>query len=197
MTLDSKVITRTIRNAIARTAREYFVRSNNRQDYLGIPEYLHNVRIYDALWSKLDAKNAISSTQDRVCITLEEPAADVKWYTEKRGPTDKVVSGSKRHDVCVWIVDRPICVIEVKLFGNRYGVFNNDVKRLEAVVRGKHAPDFSVLAFHGFWPYDGATSKKHQVEIEERFHKHDVEIRAFQFQGFEDRFLAGTITVSK
>lgn len=196
MTFDSKEITRTIRNAIARSAREYLLRSNNLPDYLGIPEYLHNVRIYDALWTKLNAKDTIRSGTRRLCITIEERTEDVKWYTEKRGPTSEILAGNKKHDVCLWIVDRPICVIEVKLFSNRYDVFDKDVKRLEAAVRGKQAPDFNVLAFHGFRGYTRDEVMTHQEKISNRFSRnHCVEIREFQLKETKQRYIAGTITV--
>jgi len=75
----------------------------------------------------------------------------VKWATGKPAPTVSDLKGDKRHDICVWISDRPYFVIETKKFGNRYGVFDKDIKRLNSVVkgRGKHVPDFSIVAFHG------------------------------------------------
>ncbi|MXX94108.1 MAG: hypothetical protein F4039_09100 [Gammaproteobacteria bacterium] len=149
-------------------AKQYRVRAD--WSDCKVPERFFNVRIFDMLWRKMRAEETICSNEPRVAVTLEEYAWEVKLGSRKRGPTAAPVDGNKRHDLCVWIRDRPFCVIEVKNFGNRYGKLDEDIERLKSVVKGKNAPNFSVLAFHGYCSYSLEAAERHKANIARRYH---------------------------
>lgn len=186
------------RLAIVKTAREYGQRAKYLEyDNMVSPEYLLTVRIYDALWRKFKSKGTNQRENESFNISLEEPTTFVKCSSSKRGKTASPVAKNKRHDLCVWIKNRPICVIEVKRFGNRYGVFEKDLQRLESVVKGRLAPTYSILAFYGWGFYDKSKSQKHIRNIYSKYSNRGVvDVQEIRFRGLPERNLAGTITVS-
>lgn len=189
-------ISKIVRDSIYQTLNEYALRTNYIADYLRPPEYLIGVRIYDALWTALGGRHTIDSN-NRVTITLEQLTKDVKWASKKPGPTPKILFGAKRHDICVWKGDSPICVIEVKIFENRYGVFDSDIARLEAVAKGKKAPKYGILAFLGHWLYlDEEEIDKHRVQISERFENHRVSLEEISVPEESALWIAGSIVVT-
>ena len=145
----------------------------------------------------MKANTTVDSPTGRISISMEEQAKYVKAGSLKKGPTAEVVSGAKRHDLCVWIDDDPVFIVEVKKFKNRYHIFDNDIKRLEAVVKESNAPNYSMVAFCGSRLYGRSTMAKHVMNIERRFPDHTVCIQKFGFQGFSTYNLTGTIVVSK
>lgn len=202
---DWEAIAGTLRKSISATVSEYRKRSNFCYEELAIPEYLLTVRMYDTLWRKLSASSKITQGGSRLSITLEPPTKDVKYWSGKRGRPSKVVAGNKRHDICIWSDDDPLCVIEVKRFTNRYGVLDEDVERLEATTSGINSTvQVGVLAFLGFWPYDKKQIAKFEKAIPQRFPNHSVclqEILRAHTPNCDGigtmRFLSGTISVRK
>lgn len=186
-----------VRKSIVSTAREYAKRSSYYPGDLGLPEYLLTVRIYDSLWKNLNTQQSAESHDGKMSVTLEEQSKYVKAGSLKKGPTAKVVSGTKRHDLCIWLDEDPMFIVEVKRFTNRYQIFDKDIKRLESVVKGSNAPNYSILAFFGSWLYGSETIAKHFRSIEDRFPDHTVCMQKFGFQGIPDYNLSGTIVVAK
>lgn len=195
MRITADEIAHTARVAIVKTVREYVQRGQYLFYDMVLPEYLITVRVYDALWRKYKTKNSTRSEKNRFYITLEEPTEFVKKASQKPGRTAASVDKNKRHDVCLWLDDSPLCVIEVKRFGNRYGIFDKDLARIDSVVKGRFAPTFSILAFYGYGFYDQNKSQKHMSKIRSQYSDYKVDIQEIRFQGFSERDLAGTITV--
>ena len=201
---DRAAVAIALRKSISGTVTEYRKRSNFCYEELAIPEYLLTVRMYDALWKNLNASSTISNDDSRLSITLESPAKQVKYWSRKKGRTATVIAGNKRHDICVWSSDDPLCVIEVKRFTNRYGVLDKDVERLEAIVSGSNSTvKFGVLAFLGYWPYDKKQIAKFRCDIRKRFSQHKVCLQEILRRHTSDcdgtgtlRFFAATIVVS-
>ena len=199
-----EAIAATLRRSLSTTVSEYRKRSNFCYEELAIPEYLLTVRMYDTLWRKLNASATISHGDSRLSITLEPPTKDVKFWSGKKGRTAKVVAGNKRHDICIWSDDDPVCVIEVKRFTNRYGVFDEDVERLRATIRGTNSTvQFGLLAFLGFWSYDKKQIAKFRKAITNRYPKHSVCLKEILRSHTPDcdgtgmiRFLTGTISIT-
>ena len=200
---DRAAVASALRKSISATVTEYRKRSNFCYEELAIPEYLLTVRMYDALWKNLNASSTISHDDSRLSITLESPAKQVKYWSRKKGRPATVIAGNKRHDICVWSDDDPLCVIEVKRFTNRYGVLDKDVERLEAIVSGSNSTvKFGVLAFLGYWPYEKKQIAKFNRDIPLRFPQHTVCLQEIRRKHTRDcvgtgtmRFVTGTIAV--
>ena len=117
-------ISECITESICNACKKYSKHSTDPDDWILPPEYFFNVHIYDAILKKFSGRKTSGGTSGELLITLESSTKFAKESAGKPGPVAEVVSGGKKHDVMLWLGDRPTYVIEVKIIGSKYGVLS-------------------------------------------------------------------------
>ena len=203
----SECITESISNA----CKKYSKHSTDPDDWILPPEYFFNVHIYDSILKKFSGSKTLGGISGELLITLESSTKFVKEYAGKPGTVAEVVRGRKRHDVTLWLGDRPTCVIEVKIIGYKYGVlsgFKDDFERLKSVVKGneKNTVKCGILAiydcYEGSSKSDDSLFDKHTSMIEQEFSKCkstvqvDFKWKKIHVKEHDECYMAGAVCVT-
>ncbi len=75
--INPDIVSKIVRNAIIKAAKEYEERSNYLANTMHIPEYLVGERIYDTPWKNLKVES-VSDLDEPISVRLDEPTKDTK-----------------------------------------------------------------------------------------------------------------------